>query len=275
MNLYDLFTHENEVLERTLEVLSTKEKDSPCYEEYRLLAAEYKKFLNEMEVIFSISDNNHKLIKEIQQRLEEEIVDKKQTEQELEEKIKKLSDYKKRLEGANKKLLKLSSHDDLTGLPNRRRFEEFMKELKLHPRLSKQQISIIMIDIDFFKDFNDFYGHIEGDKCLQQVAKKLLELPRSTDFVARYGGEEFIVVLPNLDQDNASRVSERIRKNIEEATIPHEKSNVSSCVTVSLGVTTVKDINKYTVDEIVNSADKMLYQAKESGRNQVKANYIK
>ncbi|MFP4662677.1 MAG: diguanylate cyclase domain-containing protein [Halanaerobiales bacterium] len=274
VNLYDLFRHENQVLDRITEILSSKDEDSCWYREYKSLATEYKKFLNEMELIFSVSDKNHKLIKKIQQKLEAEIAEKKETEQELEEKIEKLSDYKKRLEGANKKLLKLSSHDDLTGLPNRRRFEEFIKELKLSPRLSSQHISFIMIDIDYFKDFNDFYGHIEGDKCLQEVANRLLELPRLTDFVARYGGEEFIVVLPNLDYDNASNVAERIRKNIEKAEIPHEKSSVSDYVTVSLGVSTVKNIREFTVDEIVDSADKMLYHAKESGRNQVKVDFL-
>ncbi|MEJ6949833.1 GGDEF domain-containing protein [Natronospora cellulosivora (SeqCode)] len=272
MKLYNLFIHEIKVLERTRDVLTNKGKDCQQWrKEYEYLAGEYRKFLDEMDVIFSISDNNHKLIKEIQQRLEKEIVERQQTEEQLEEKIQQLFQYKERLEGANKKLIKLSSHDELTGLPNRRRFEEFIKELKQNPNLSKQPVSIIMIDIDFFKNYNDHYGHIAGDSCLKQVAKILTKLPRSTDFVARYGGEEFIVVLPTLEYTVAAAVAERIRTNIEISNIPHKRSRVSEYITVSLGVTTVTDIRNFTVNEIINSADKMLYKAKDGGRNQVKA----
>lgn len=164
----------------------------------------------------------------------------------------------------------LSSIDGLTGIPNRRRFDEFFSREWLRAARSGQPISLIMLDIDYFKAYNDTYGHLEGDVCLRRVAQGLKNiLRRPSDFVARYGGEEFVVVLPDTDSDGALVIADRLRREIESLCLEHTQSSVSEYVTVSLGVATTVPSGGEDRTELVRQADTTLYKAKGLGRNRV------
>jgi diguanylate cyclase (GGDEF)-like protein len=173
---------------------------------------------------------------------------------------------------ANELLLKLSLTDGLTGIANRRAFDETLeREWKLAARLG-QPVSLLLCDIDFFKPFNDTYGHQAGDICLQKVADAIKStLLRPNDFVARYGGEEFSVILPNMDREGAQQVSDVIRLFIEGLQIPHITSNLSDkkIVTLSIGLVTIFPSPLISQYILVDQADKALYQAKSDGRNRV------
>lgn len=167
-------------------------------------------------------------------------------------------------------LEKHSFMDGLTGIANRRCFDAtFSKEWKRALR-SGENISIALIDIDFFKKYNDHYGHLTGDDCLKQVGNALNNsLNRAGDLVARYGGEEFVIILPATYQRDAIQAGEKVRNNIEKLKIPHEMSEVSHYVTVSIGVATIIPEKDITPANLIEQADKALYQAKCTGRNRV------
>ncbi|HJV46828.1 MAG TPA: diguanylate cyclase [Bacillota bacterium] len=179
--------------------------------------------------------------------------------------------FEKKLKETNETLHKLSSLDGLTSIANRRYFDEFLQKEWHRSIRDKLPISLIIFDIDYFKRFNDTYGHLKGDDCLQQVAKAVEEtFKRATDLVARYGGEEFAVVLPNTSSEVIYPLADKLRSNIENLMIPHENSNASSYVTVSIGVATVFPKRNSHPEELIHHADTALYQAKNAGRNQVK-----
>jgi diguanylate cyclase (GGDEF)-like protein len=165
----------------------------------------------------------------------------------------------------------LSLLDALTHIPNRRRFDEGLAiELKRATR-DETPLSLLMIDIDHFKQYNDHYGHGAGDICLQTVAEELVKgLVRPSDLVARYGGEEFVVILPDTDLNAALQVAERLRDCIEKLGLAHAYPEANSVVTISVGVATQLKIPEYFLPQMLNdAADKALYLAKEGGRNQV------
>lgn len=167
-------------------------------------------------------------------------------------------------------LERLNRTDVLTGIANRRHFDEYFALRKKELARSNSTLAIIMIDIDYFKQFNDCYGHGDGDDCLKVVANTLTDtLKRQTDLVARYGGEEFVVILPATELSGATRCAQRLCEAISNLCIPHEKSNTSNYVTVSLGVAALtSDQREVTADSLLKLADKALYQAKTLGRNQ-------
>jgi len=169
-------------------------------------------------------------------------------------------------------LEKLSFIDGLTEIHNRRRFDETIEKEWAAARRNQTFISLILIDIDFFKQFNDKYGHAEGDRCLRRVAESLKKtLKRPSDFVARYGGEEFVVVLLDTDIPGAEIIAEKLRVNIESLNITHEESTISTVVTISLGIAVSKPLKNVSYNALIEAADKCLYESKNQGRNQYRS----
>jgi diguanylate cyclase (GGDEF)-like protein/PAS domain S-box-containing protein len=174
------------------------------------------------------------------------------------------------LKEANERLELLSVSDGLTGVANRRCFDQTIQREWTRLQRTKDLLSLIMCDVDFFKLFNDTYGHQNGDDCLKSVAKTLqANARRGADCVARYGGEEFAVILPVTGKKSAIHVAEKIRQTMEKIAIAHSKSSVVPYVTLSLGVATVVPDKQGTPDSLIKCADEALYLAKSSGRNRV------
>ncbi len=167
----------------------------------------------------------------------------------------------------------ISYLDGLTGIPNRRRFDERFELMWNIARREKNVLSVVMMDIDNFKKYNDIYGHQAGDDCLIKVAKELEKtIQRKTDFIGRYGGEEFVCILPNTDKDNAVLVAEQMRQNIMKLNVEHKGSEVSDIVTISLGVASFIPDKESKASDLLELADAALYCSKESGRNKVSIN---
>lgn len=169
------------------------------------------------------------------------------------------------------KLERLATLDGLTGVPNRRRFEEYLAVSWKIGQRNRTSLAVVMLDIDHFKLYNDSYGHQKGDECLGRVAKALEQsLKRPADMMARYGGEEFAAVLPESDAKGAVKVAQSMCKNVAALNIPHMASPTSPHVSISIGVAAViPGAHLPSPSPLVRSADTMLYRAKESGRNRV------
>ena len=183
-----------------------------------------------------------------------DITERKQTEQ-------KLMDLQKELE-------QLSFKDGLTGLANRRKFDLSMEIEWRNAKRTGKPLSLIMVDIDYFKQYNDHYGHLQGDDCLKAVSKALNEsVARARDFVARFGGEEFVLVIPESDAEAATAVAERCREAIIKLQIPHAKSSISPWLSISLGVGTIVPGQNDQLLDFINQVDRRLYLAKQQGRN--------
>ncbi|MGE5397647.1 MAG: diguanylate cyclase [Chitinophagales bacterium] len=177
----------------------------------------------------------------------------------------------RQLEQANQRLQRLSSLDGLTGIVNRRYFEETLDKEWRRAMREEKPLTLLMIDIDFFKDYNDHYGHLAGDDCLKNIAKILQnEIKRPGDLVARYGGEEFAVILPDTDSVGGMVVAELLRTRVVASQIQHEASSISDYVTVSVGVCTMIPVRNAIPSTIIAAADSALYLAKQEGRNRVR-----
>lgn len=179
-----------------------------------------------------------------------------------------LIDVTYQLNAANKELQRLSTTDGLTGIANRRMFDELsIREWRRCERM-KRPLSLIMVDVDHFKLFNDKYGHQAGDECLRAVAAQVARVaPRGTDLAARYGGEEFALILGETDADGAKWIANRLCQQVAELNIPHYATE-SRHVTVSCGVVSVLPEKHMSFDVMLKSADYALYQAKAGGRDQ-------
>ncbi len=174
------------------------------------------------------------------------------------------------LQSANQVLKHLVRFDDLTQIANRRWFNEYLNQEWQRLKREQMPLSLILCDIDFFKRFNDTYGHQAGDRCLRRVAQAIqLVAKRPSDLVARYGGEEFAIVLPNTTVIGAEEVAARTRTTVKALQIPHSNSLVNTSVTLSLGVASVIPNPAVSLQHLVTLADKALYQAKRSGRDRV------
>lgn len=183
-----------------------------------------------------------------------DITERKQTEQ-------KLMDLQKELE-------QLSFKDGLTGLANRRKFDLSMEIEWRNAKRTGKPLSLIMVDIDYFKQYNDHYGHLQGDDCLKTVSKTLNEsASRARDFVARFGGEEFVLVIPESNAEAAAAVAERCREAIFKLQIPHAKSSISQWLSISLGVGTIVPGQHDQLLDFINQVDRRLYLAKQKGRD--------
>jgi diguanylate cyclase (GGDEF)-like protein len=174
------------------------------------------------------------------------------------------------LQTANQQLTSLVSLDGLTQIANRRRFDEYLSLEWRRMARETAPLSLILCDVDYFKRYNDTYGHQAGDACLQQVAQAISRvLKRPADLAARYGGEEFAVILPNTKAEGAVLVAEAMLKEIQQLLIPHATSSVSEYVTLSVGVSSTVPQKEFSQAALIAAADKALYEAKEQGRNRV------
>ncbi len=174
-----------------------------------------------------------------------------------------------KLQEMNLELQRIATLDGLTKVANRRRFDEFLELEWKRAMREGSPISLILIDIDHFKLFNDTYGHQAGDDCLKAVAQAIRGcVKRPMDLVARYGGEEFTVVLPNTDEKGAFLIAQLAGREVRNLGIPHAKASKIGCVSISCGVSTIYPSRGSTSEELVSRADEALYAAKDRGRNQ-------
>jgi diguanylate cyclase (GGDEF)-like protein len=166
----------------------------------------------------------------------------------------------------------MSIADALTGIYNRRFLDESLERVIKTLSRSGSKLSVLMLDVDYFKKYNDTYGHNMGDLCLKTLANTLAQsIARVDDFIARYGGEEFVIVLPNANEHGAETVAQRALKNVRERNIPHSENDVAGCVTVSIGgITSVVD-HSHTAHDYLKAADEALYLSKQNGRNRYTA----
>ncbi len=201
-------------------------------------------------------EENSKLLAQTNENLLLEIQSRKQTQKEL--------------ELANEQLREIASLDALTGIPNRRKLEESLEEYWAKVVKEHLPLAVMMIDIDFFKTYNDTNGHLAGDYCLQEVAQVIHKCRREgKDFAARYGGEEFIFIATGISLEETLVLGEKIRADVEALQLEHPFSSASSYVTVSVGINWLNPTNTDVIRETINRADQAMYRAKAAGRNQV------
>ncbi|MBU3181421.1 diguanylate cyclase domain-containing protein [Clostridium psychrophilum] len=189
----------------------------------------------------------------------------------LEMEVKKTKGVQTKLEKSNEILLSLAENDSLTGIANRRKFDIYINDIWDISIQKGSNISLLLIDIDYFKEYNDNYGHLEGDKCLVSVASTLANLNNGPYFVARYGGDEFIVLLPKSSNNHAIQFGEIVKNKIEELNISHKFSKISDRITLSIGISSVIPNENIEMKELIRKADVQLYISKKSGRNRISA----
>lgn len=181
-----------------------------------------------------------------------------------------LLEMTERLEEVNRELQYRSSRDGLTGVANRYAGKDFLSREWLRAIREQHEFSVIMVDIDFFKLYNDSYGHLQGDECLKKVATALQHgLHRPADLLIRYGGEEFMALLPDTGREGALAVGSTMQAKVAATQLQHGSSSVSHYVTVSIGIATVKPDEGMPVEKLIAVADLALYQAKQEGRNRI------
>lgn len=194
-------------------------------------------------------------------KLQQEIAMRRAAEERLNESLIELERAKKQLE-------QLATIDSLTGIPNRRSIDDALQREWLKAARNAEPLAVMMIDIDHFKNYNDYYGHQAGDVCLKQVAQAIrASLRRPTDYVGRYGGEEFLVLLTHSDWEKAKNMAEKIFESVRLLNLPHLASPTSEIVTISAGVNVMIPRPNLSVSVLIHQADEALYQAKHDGRN--------
>lgn len=174
----------------------------------------------------------------------------------------------KKIKQLNKKLEMLSFQDGLTGIFNRRKLDQNLAIEWNRAIRYQTPLSLIMIDIDFFKQYNDYYGHVKGDEALKKVANTLNSITnRATDLTCRYGGEEFLLLLPDTDENQALLIVQKCLDKVKYLNIPHTQYNISDQLTLSAGVCSLIPTQEMHPDSMIDLVDKLLYQAKHNGRN--------
>jgi diguanylate cyclase (GGDEF)-like protein len=212
-------------------------------------------------VLYAFRDRR---LREYEQQLRT-LVDERNTE---------LLELTRQLQVANAALQEMATVDALTGLANRRRFDVFLQQEWQRSGRTRQPLSVLLLDVDHFKKFNDRYGHPAGDECLRSVAQVIgATVHRATDLCCRYGGEEFAVVMTDTPADGALRIAESIRSAVERLRLPHADAP-EGYVTVSIGVATREGQNYETAKDLIAACDRALYQVKEDGRNDALADAV-
>ncbi len=224
---------------------------------------------NELERELALRRHIEDELETIRADLEERVRERTRA---LEARNAELTQLRLALETANQRLKRLVAVDALTGIANRRHFDRALDRELRRARREALPLSLVFLDLDEFKRFNDTYGHSRGDEVLRLVAHTLDEtFRRGGDLVARYGGEEFAVVLPGVDGRRAELYAERLRRRVWRLAIPYEVSQVADRVTISGGVATVPPGTLASADDLLRAADKALYRAKCQGRNRIAA----
>lgn len=201
-------------------------------------------------------------------RLKQEVEKRKERERQL-------VDLSRKLKRLNAELERLTIQDPLTKIANRRLFERRLGQEHRRMQREKKPLSLVMCDVDFFKKYNDSYGHMAGDTCLRAVARAIdASARRPADLPARYGGEEFALILPDTGPVGALAVGEMVRHNIARLAIPHPASGVGPTLTVSVGVATGLPVSEFSPGDLVDLADRALYCAKEEGRNRIETRIL-
>jgi diguanylate cyclase (GGDEF)-like protein len=177
-----------------------------------------------------------------------------------------LASREQELQKSNKHLGQLAQTDSLTGLGNRRRFDAKLSKVAAKCAAEDVPLSVLLLDVDLFKQFNDRYGHPAGDACLQAIANEICALCPRPATAARYGGEEFVILLPHVDRIGASRLAERLRAAVSDLAIPHQQSPFG-VVTITIGVACSTGRSRPPAQELVHAADAALYLGKQEGRN--------
>lgn len=185
-----------------------------------------------------------------------------------------IEDDRSRLEEANKTLERWATTDPLTGLYNRRYFGHYINDTYSRLKRLGKSLSVLFMDVDFFKRYNDHYGHLEGDTCLRELAQGIKDVIRDGEICARYGGEEFVVLLEDAGEDQAKIVAQRIRSAVRKLALPHASSDAASRVTLSIGIASGVPDEGCTVEALLRAADDALYRAKSMGRDRVEVERV-
>ena len=225
----------------------------------------------------SIALENAKLYEQIERyayTLEEKVAERTQEleikNRQLEQEIQERKIIEKTLQEVNQKLERLVNVDGLTGVSNRRHFDEYLAREWRRLKREQKPLSLILCDIDHFKLYNDSYGHLQGDDCLRQIAQTIAQvINRPADLVARYGGEEFAIILPNIDLAGAHKVAKKIQHTIRELKLVHNRSLTSQFVTISIGISSQIPHQDQPLEDLIRTTDRALYDAKAQGRDRV------
>jgi len=253
MTLVRFYRNHPELSNTPVIVLSSKEDPKDKSEAFSCGASDYLvKLPDKIELVARIKAHSRSFV----------------AQQQRDAAFRELHELQKELELKNVELQRLSAIDGLTGIPNRRSFDEYIENEWRRAVREETNLALLLIDIDYFKKYNDGYGHQGGDDCLQKVAQALAgTMRRSSDMVARYGGEEFTVVLPNTDLDGAMVIAEELRLAVEKLALKHEFSDVADVVSISLGAAGIPPRCGEDCASLIALADAALYDAKEEGRN--------